>query len=318
MQQMILTNNIKTLKLFFVSVLFILALPGIFSAECGASTITSRWRDRAIIIDGKSDEWQDRKISINSQDVVFGIFNDENYLYLHMYCWDKNLCRLMMMSGFTVWFNNYDDDKKLGIRFPIGMTHLPGFSADKQKPMEPEQTVKLLEDMFKKIEIINAKGAHSIRNQFEFLKEIGLEVAIGNSSGNIIYELKIPIVKNSQHPYALSDNNLKQVDVCFEIPEPEMPKSERMSGDNPGNTWNKSEGESENGNNSGMGGHRMGGGMSGGRHGGMHGAHGMHGGKRNPEGEDGEIGNHRMHSDSTGFNGLQLELNIELASKPAN
>ena len=84
----------------------------------------------------------------------------------------------------------------------------------------------------------------------------GVEAALRVSEGQVFYELKVPLAKTADHPYAIETAAGKTIGIGFETPKVEQPASEGRSGGSGGGY-----------------GHGGGGGMGGGRGGG-----GMHGG----------------------------------------
>jgi hypothetical protein len=108
-----------------------LSFAQIFNVYSQSVEIASYWKKHPIVIDGKDDDWQDSKISVGPQKIVLSLANDESYLYLYVYCWDKDLCPRILLSGFTVWFNKDDAGNKIGIHYPIGMQNNIGTDTDK-------------------------------------------------------------------------------------------------------------------------------------------------------------------------------------------
>lgn len=217
--------------IFFLILFFI----GSFELTCKVYPqtveIASRWKNHPIVIDGKDDDWQDSKISVGPQKIVLSLANDESYLYLYVYCWDKSLCSKMLFSGFTVWFNKDDAKNKIGVHYPLGLKDQNGFRqketainmsgytaivVDKNANTQ-EQLLKQLNDTASKMEIIVADEPEPILHQMSFFKEYGIECMVGDSSGGLVYELKIPLVKSKSQIYGLGQSKVKSLKVSLDF-----------------------------------------------------------------------------------------------------
>ncbi|MFH1778208.1 MAG: hypothetical protein ABH952_11740 [Candidatus Omnitrophota bacterium] len=216
----------------FVFVFFCFTLSCFFLTGCNKVKLESKWRDREIIIDGQNNEWQDVKKYVNDKKVAFGVFNDEDFLYLYMGSWDNELQRMMMMSGFTVWFDPEGrNKKKFGIHFPIGMRGgNPRDFMRKNTRKERGGFEDINEVMFKEMDVVSINEDENKRELLNFFREKGIEVKAGKQLHNIIYELKIPIIKDAQHPYAVGTRTNAVISICFEIPKPDFKMAKGMSG----------------------------------------------------------------------------------------
>jgi len=197
---------------------------------CGTITANSLWKDRNISIDGKNDEWQDIKTYVMDKKVAVSVVNDNDYLYFHLVSWDREM-RRMMFLGFTVWFEQ--DKDKMGIHFPAGA----GFGAEDAKDVMPSvkgHGIPMDSAMSGKIEIVSGKGDEAIRESAEFFRTKGIEVKVGEYNNNWVYELKIPLTKNSEHPYAVGAFLGKPIKIILEIPAAKLPGISGMPSAEPG------------------------------------------------------------------------------------
>lgn len=235
--------------ILFLILFFIGFLSQICLVYPQAVELPSHWKKHPIVIDGKDDDWQDSKISVGPQKLVLSLANDESYLYLYVYCWDKDLCLRILLSGFTVWFNEDDPDNKIGIRYPVGMRNntiedaeknipAPGnitsgsFTADKyfvrmqgrdgqsleSNAAAQEQFLKDLNAMLGKMELITAGQSRPLKHYLSFFKEYGIECMVGDSSGGLIYELKLPLIKSKSRIYGLGKSRLKNINMRLDFP----------------------------------------------------------------------------------------------------
>jgi hypothetical protein len=49
---------------------------------CSTVVLDSSWRDREITIDGTVTEWEGKRATIEGKDLIVGLANDADYLYL--------------------------------------------------------------------------------------------------------------------------------------------------------------------------------------------------------------------------------------------
>jgi hypothetical protein len=168
-----------------------------FVSGCAVPLIYSHQRDRNIIIDGKNEEWDDVKIYIRSKNVAIGAFDDDKFLYLYLVTWDPELRSRILHSGITTWFDaSGGQHKHLGVHFPVD--------------------VSVEQDELSEIEIMEAGAAGFVRAKADFMKNKGVEVKIGQMEQDVMYELKIPLYKSQETPYAIGVKSPRVIGVCFE------------------------------------------------------------------------------------------------------
>jgi hypothetical protein len=221
-------------KLFFRTHLLVLGLiiPASLFFNCGMQELSSKWRDREIAIDGidNGTEWENARNYLDEQKVTVGLMNDEKNLYVRLSTRDRTLQRQLAGLGFTVWFDESGGGKKkLGIHFPIGMQgmrnqqmpegNLPPREGEnnKEQPL-PEngapgerptrsggagQMDMMLAAVQNQLEMIGPG-----KNQRETLtaveaQKIGILCRIGDTNGNLVYELQYPLYRNEESPYGI-------------------------------------------------------------------------------------------------------------------
>lgn len=172
------------------------------SVGCGSQMkMQSQWRDRDIAIDGADEEWHGGMQVIEKKNVSIGLFNDEEYLYLRLITLDRQIRRQIMMQGFVIWFDrNGGEDKQLGIRFPLGMMESGMFRGGRGRG-EPGDMRRDFEKSLDRLEILFPKEEDSINMALSEL--IGIEVHVGVDRERLVYEIKMPLQKSDQTPYAI-------------------------------------------------------------------------------------------------------------------
>jgi len=90
--------------------------------------LPSTWRDREITIDGKNPDWAGAEAYFSEeQGVKIGLANDDQYLYVYLATWHRQLERQVLMNGLTVWLDaKGGKGKTFGIQYPLMKTMEPG------------------------------------------------------------------------------------------------------------------------------------------------------------------------------------------------
>jgi hypothetical protein len=240
---------------------------------------TSQLRDGAISIDGRYEDWYGHLDPFESAPVAVQFLNDGEYLYMRMTASSTPERMQIVRQGFTVWFDPSGGTKKhFGVRYPV-VEHGSGPEGDPRGgyggygggrrggSREGDREGSPEPSPGDRIDVLGP-GKDDARMLTRDHAQ-GVDVAIRTEQGTLQYELKVPLVKSADHPYAIEAVTGKAVGFGLEVQKPQQ-HSFGMGG--PGGGFG--------GGGGGMGGH--GGGM-GGRGGG-----GGGGGMRGGGGRDGE------------------------------
>ncbi|MCH8020637.1 hypothetical protein IH785_12330 [candidate division KSB1 bacterium] len=207
---------------------FIILLSSI-GLGCGSSLkLDSQWRDRVISVDGKHEEWQEGMNFVEKENVAVGFFNDEDYLYVSMTTSNRDIQRQFMAMGFAIWFDPDGGKKKeFGILFPVGMMEMGLMMRGRGQ----SQDIATLRENFKKslndLEIF-MPGEKEPR-RMPVADATGIEVTLGDSHEQLIYEIKVPLHKSEIHPYAIAAKADKPIGIGFETAQLDREKMrERM------------------------------------------------------------------------------------------
>jgi len=210
--------------------------------SCGGQELASTWRDREVIIDGVETEWQGNLIYLGDENVALSLLNDDSYLYLCLATVDSRVVRTMIGTGLTVWFDPGGGKKEVfGINFPLGMMSigenknresegLP--SPDEQMP-DPERLQKMIAESAKEMVIIGPDKGETCRMPVASSQEI--RVKLGYEGGKLIYELRVPLYRDLDHPDAIGLEDGQCIGLGFETTEMKREgmkerMRERMSG----------------------------------------------------------------------------------------
>ncbi|MDH5745115.1 MAG: hypothetical protein OEZ52_16355 [Candidatus Aminicenantes bacterium] len=230
-------GKLRASRLFPLS--FILFLFTFFLVGCGLFEMDSKWRDRDIAIDGKSDDWLNAMMYLEEERISLGLLNDDNFLYICMIVDDPFIRGQIVRQGFELWFNPGGGKKKVfGIRFPIGMMEAempPEEVRAKDVPMkldrgeqDPERLDQVLRRQMDELEILGPGKDESLRMPVEKAK--GIEVKIEVASGVVIYELKVPLHLSEDLPFAIGAKAGDLIGVRLKIPKMDFGQVRRRMG----------------------------------------------------------------------------------------
>ncbi len=212
---------------------------GLISQGCGQVELSSIWKDRDIVVDGEGADWRGGLVYVEDKKVSIGLMNDDEYLYLCLIPVDTQVQRQIMGQGFTVWLDpKGGKGRTLGIKFPLGMGGggpEPDMSGGEKgkTPEDSEQDLKTLKDMFasslKDLEILGPGENDSRRLAMTDLH--GLEIAVGVVENTVVYELKVPLFEDGDHPYAIyADGAERQGTVGIGFETAQADKEAMMGG----------------------------------------------------------------------------------------
>jgi hypothetical protein len=232
-------------------VIAVASAAGLLAAK--KATIDSHWRDREIAIDGDSGDWPGplRPIEENHP-LMAAAMNDGQYLYLVLSASDTTARRQILRQGLIVWFDPSGGEKKhFGLKYPVGVPpeeragrggggggyrrypggggggsgRPPGDSGggDPAQSRPPDQV-----EPTNRIEIYGPEkdDAHN------FVTEMapGITVKIGQAEGYLVYELKVPLAKTADTPYAIEAKQGALIGFGIETPKVEHPAGEGRGG----------------------------------------------------------------------------------------
>jgi hypothetical protein len=224
--QVIKPRQIRSLGLLLLSALSL--------AGCHDIELKSTWLDREIHIDGNLNDWENVMMIIRDKNATVGLSNDENFLYLCLFSSQESTLRQAMMTGFTVWFDaEGGKQKRLGIRFPVGMHREDMPRRDMTTIQDTAVQKKLIDASLKEVEIIGpAKG--EVARAANFLDQ-GIEVDVSQIGGRFVYELKIPLARTSACPHAVGIQKGKPFMIGFQTGRMDWSSTRREMGE--GGKW---------------------------------------------------------------------------------
>jgi hypothetical protein len=231
----------------------------------------SKGLDGAITIDGTFEDWWGHLDPFGSDPIAVQFLNDGEFLYVRLTASDAAARMQIMRLGMTIWFDpSGGTKKKFGIRYPVvDQGHGPGNDADgppsapggpggrrrrggEDPPPGESATPR------DRVDIVGPGKDDARSLTREHLS--GVEVAIHAEQGTLQYELKVPLARSGDHPYAIESAPGKTIGVGVETGKLEMPSFGRGGG---GRGMGGGGGRGRGGGGGGMGGGRGGGGQRG-------------------------------------------------------
>jgi hypothetical protein len=198
----------------------------IIAAGCSSvKETTSSWRNNEIKIDGDISDWQNTLESIPDKKFAVGFKNDNNFLYICLITDDRMKIMQMFRNGFITWLTpNGDDEKKLGIKFPIsnkeiGVAQFQGMNREMIPSENIEKIITQLLNEQKEFKIIN-KDKFPL-NLFSLENTEGIKLGLGYKANNFVYELQIPLA-SSNYPTKINSFPGDKINVRFETEKTEF------------------------------------------------------------------------------------------------
>jgi hypothetical protein len=187
----------------------VLAFAGLAAAE--RPRFESRPRDAAIAVDAKFDDWYGALQPFGDDHVSVQFLHDGEYLYMRLTASEPGMRMQIVRQGLTVWFDPAGGTKKhFGIRFPVVERGDPGdqgrgaggFGGGRGRRGAGERDAPA-EDVSPtdRVDILGPGKQDARSLTRDHLQ--GVDVAVHNEQGTLQYELRVPLAKTADHPYAL-------------------------------------------------------------------------------------------------------------------
>jgi len=210
-----LKNYLKVvLSLFSIS---------IFTQGCKEIEMTSQWNQHDIEIDGIDLEWSGSYKFLEDEKAVIGARNDSTYLYLVFKTVDNQTMQKIIGNGLTLWLDpSGEEEKSFGIHYPIGM--MDWNKSQLYDPVDwgtPDEREKRLKEkskiMLNELEIITPLGRS--QHNYSMSNPYGIELALKDTIGTLVYELKIPLTQLIGSMYDLNLITGSKVNIGIETGE---------------------------------------------------------------------------------------------------
>ena len=193
--------------------LSILALAIYWGGCSSTEKLTSNPRPNDGAVDGYSTEWEGKWKAFQNEGMYVAAQNDGENVFLCLQVRDRALGRGMIMSGLTVWFDHRGGVReKWGIRFPVGLGSPEDWRRTVVQPRDNSEDPQdrsippdELQESVRELELMGPGDKDVTRvSTVTSEREYGIKVAMRDSEGPLLYELKVP--RSSQlSPFAIGD-----------------------------------------------------------------------------------------------------------------
>ena len=204
-------HNSSFLACTLLSAIVLLAVVAL--SGCSSTLeLTSRWTNHELKVDGTGTEWNDATTLIPGPQVLVGIKNDRENLYVCLRTSNRITQVQMLALGTTVWIDTEGKkNKTFGIQFPVS-----GLIQGRRFPSQqnPEELRRLIDAAQRQFEILGP--GKDERRRIADKQEKGLDVHLGFADGTLTYELKIPLHKTPEHAYAVGADPSKLLTIGLE------------------------------------------------------------------------------------------------------
>jgi hypothetical protein len=171
-------------------------------AGCGGQILSSAWRCNDITIDASADDWGDVRGPLEKQNVILGVANDAENLYLTFTPGDDAMQRQVLMLGLTVWFDPQGGKAEyLGIRFPRGMRGRRSSSHGAPADISTDAGRQRFAAGLDTLEVLRAGSQEGDRYAIDQLD--GVVVCARLVGDVLVYELKMPLERTRERPHAI-------------------------------------------------------------------------------------------------------------------
>jgi len=193
-----------------ITPLALILLAAVVAGCSSTPELGSRWTDNG------TTGLQGNTFLVKSQNILIGLHNDNEYLYLTVTAGDRMKQRQIAVQGLTVWFDaKGGDDKRFGIHYPLGVMR-PQIEGRGQDFMR-DTSWDTAESLSDELDILGpADGEH---HRMHMLEAKGVDVKMENREGTLIYSLKVPLMDNGGHAFAIGAKPGSVIGLGIETPE---------------------------------------------------------------------------------------------------
>jgi len=272
---------------------------GVVAAMCAAVgqgkslDLKSTWSATPVTVDGTGQGWSANFLPVGDPPILVSVENDAQYLYLCVRTPDRKAKSQIGFGGLTVWAEvPKASEGGMGVRFPMHGRRQGGDQPRESGESESAKAPPLnaINDASTEFELLGPTRDDSLA--VERGPDEPVQVAIGDDSGVLVYQVRLPLQPSDDHPVAVGAKSGTPVMVTLDpTPPKRQARPEGEEGSREGQPPRGGSGQDP-------GGYGPGGGMGGppgGRAGGHFGGGGPRGG---------------------GFKPFRVDLIVTLASPP--
>lgn len=211
-----------TLRIVALAVIAAMSFGG-----CKQVSFDSRWRDRELVVDGHDTEWEGARYLVDKKDVTIGIMNDDRHIYVRLSSPDRVTQWKIARHGFTVWFDpNGGTGRVLGVSYPLAAAadrmRVP-YSRAADPAITPDPKPAAVDSL-----AITIQGVKEPRWLSRTEAAVaGIEAALGYDGNVLVYELKLPLARTADSPYAVGEALSGVIGIGFVTAEVDLDAIQR-------------------------------------------------------------------------------------------
>jgi hypothetical protein len=156
--------------------------------------VASAWKARDVKIDGRIEDWP--QLTALDKGPAVGAVNDEDALYLVVAATDPAM-RRTLERGLVVWFD------PARTRKPDAGIQLPGLARPRGADPGTDAIANAAEETSGSIEALDVLGPGAQRHLVPLTAPLGVSAASSVDQGAMVFELRLPLVRTDEHPYAV-------------------------------------------------------------------------------------------------------------------
>ena len=218
-----------------VAILFVLA-SGAAVVAAERPHFDSHSVDGPIRIDGNFDDWTGNAGGLEpfgKDALAIQALNDGTFLYLRLSASDPGVRSQIVRRGLTIWFDPKGGTKKtFGIRYPVienpggddergAYRGIGGYGGHRRPTGEGGSPGAARDDSEQppdRVDIVGPGKDDEVSLTREHLQ--GVDVAFTTVQGVLQYELKVPLARSSDLPYAVGAAPSATIGIGLETPKP--------------------------------------------------------------------------------------------------
>ncbi len=191
--------------------------------RCRTNEQLAHWRNRDISIDGDYTDWSGYLALNEDSNMAFGFLRDSSYFYVCLVASDPDIQRQIMGQGLIVWLEaDKNAGNRIGIKVPLGMmasSAPPQEFMKNRTEMDGKKPEPSFEHLLNELEIQNPGEKTFNSYGVSEIVQSGLEVGAGMSMEQLVYEMRIPLIRGEKTRYALGFEPVQVVTLEIETPE---------------------------------------------------------------------------------------------------
>jgi len=189
--------------------------------------LQSSWLDREIIVDAGLDEWEGATVLLEEPVMLVGAFNDEDFLYVSFSIREPRIAQQIMARGLILELDA-KGEKPLRIQFPVGRL---GGEARPRRQRGPEDMENIRDEFERSQKTFLLLGTGSSdRRRMAVDNPFGIAVRASAGDGPLNYELRVPLSRDENHPYAIGADSGATLALSLETPAMKRPEGMEPGG----------------------------------------------------------------------------------------